>query len=386
MNMKINLPFGRRMRHFLALAILAAGVLDAEALRSPEWGYALDLPEAYRLVDRAGTDRYHFSQELYPAEFQIALYPRKQFAAADAALSFVAAQFGSESGSAVFDWRTRQAAICQLEFPSYAGWALSVELADEKGWLVMACYTDEKRATELEPLMISTLDSVFTDDGAYFEAGPMTAFAYAKEKPVEAFFTGTAKKIPVPFNSIDAEANQSVVDREFKLLTAYLDSPLVYAAWKRYYRMIYRDAWARLAKPAFIVQTVLPAEKAALTAKLLAWTQTFTYERNFEGSDFNSIPEAFAENKADCDSRSLLLVLLLNQMGVDAVLLVSPEYSHSVAAVDCEGEGARFAVGEKKYLIADTTAKVGMGLIGSDMADPSKWFAVTFYAFPQAGN
>ncbi len=386
MNMKINLPFFRRMPVFLALLILAAGLLGAEALASPEWGYALDLPEAYQLVDRAGTNRYHFSHGMYPVELQMALYPRAQFATADKALAFVSAQFGSKSGSAVFDWRTRKAAICQLEFPSNAGWALSVELADDKGWLVMATYTEAKRATELEPLMISTLDSVFTDDGAYFEAGPMTAFAYAKEKPLEVFFTGTGQKIAVPFNSIDAEANQSVVDREFKLLTAYLDSPLVYAAWKRYYRMIYRDAWARLVKPAFIVQNVLPAEKTAIAAKLLAWTQTFTYERDFEGSDFRSIPDAFTTKNADCDSRSLLLVLLLNQMGIDAVLLVSPEYSHSVAAIDCEGAGARFDVGGKKYLIADTTAKVGLGLIASDMADPSKWFAVTFYAFPQTGN
>jgi len=150
--------------------------------------------------------------------------------------------------------------------------------------------------------------------------------------------------------------------------------------------MIYRDAWARLVKPAFMIQNALPGDNAAIAAKLLAWTQTFTYERNFEGSDFNSIPEAFMSKTADCDSRSLLLVLMLNQMGIDAVLLVSPEYSHSVAAVDCEGAGARFPVGDKKYLIADTTAKVGLGLIDSSMADPAKWFAVTFYAFPRKLN
>ncbi len=386
MKTKKNQPDSRPFALLFALLLLAASVLGAEALVSPEWGYALDLPEAYVLSDRSGTSRYRFSHGMYPVELHMALYPRKQFAKAADALSFVTAQFGSKSGTAVFDWRNRAAAICQLEFPGNAGWALSLELAEDKGWLVMACHTDAKRATELEPLMISTLDSVFTDDGSYFETGPMTAFAWGKEKNIEAVFTGTGTKITVPFNSIDAEANQSVVDREFKLLTAYLDTPQVYDAWKRYYRMIYRDAWARLVKPAFKVQNALPGDNAAIAAKLLAWTQTFTYERNFEGSDFNSIPEAFMSKTADCDSRSLLLVLLLNQMGIDAVLLVSPEYSHSVAAVDCEGAGARFPVGDKKYLIADTTAKVGLGLIDSSMADPAKWFAVTFYAFPRKLN
>ncbi len=383
MKTKKNHPGGRALLLFLTLLLLSAGFLNAEALVSPEWGYALDLPEAYVLAERNGTSRYHFSHNMYPVELQIALYPRTQFTKAVDALTFVTAQLESKSGTAVFEWRTREASLCMLKFATNAGWALSLELAGEKGWLVMACFTSAARATELEPLMISTLDSVFTDDGSYFETGPMSAFAWPKEKNIEAFYTGTGKKISVPFNSIDAEANQFIVDREFKLLTAYLDSPLVYDAWKRYYRMIYRDAWARLVQPAFIVQNTLPADSAAIAAKLLAWTQTFTYERNFEGSDFHNIPDAFMTQKADCDSRALLLVLLLNQMGIDAVLLVSPEYSHSVAAVDCEGPGARFTVGNKKYLIADTTAKVGIGLIDSEMADPAKWFAVTFAAFPK---
>ena len=66
--------------------------------------------------------------------------------------------------------------------------------------------------------------------------------------------------------------------------------------------------------------------------ELLSWTQGFTYERNFAGSDFTNLPKAFATESGDCDSRALLLVIMLNQLGIDAILLVSPEYSHAVAA------------------------------------------------------
>jgi hypothetical protein len=357
--------------------------LEAEALVSPEWKYALDLPEGYALQNRNGSIRYHFQHQLYPVDLQMAIYPSNQFEKAENALTFVSSQLESITSPVSFIWRFRSAAIGQLAFQAKAGWILSVDLADKKGYLVMACFTDESRATELEGLMISTLDSVFTDDGSYFETGPMTAFAWAKEKPIGAYYEDAKQKTEVPFDSIDAEAAQSVVDREFQLLTSYLDTPLVFEAWKRYYRLIYRDSWSRLAKPAFIIKNRLPADALLMASELLAWTQTFTYERNFDGSDFLNLPEAFVTRKADCDSRSLLMVLLLNQMGVDAVLLVSPEYSHSVAAVDCPGEGARFTVGKKSYLIADTTAKVAIGKIAQDMADSSKWFAVTFYAFPQ---
>ncbi len=379
-------PIARRAkRALLALAIMAAlpQALIAIELGSPEWGYALDLPEGFELAERSGSERYHFAHSLYPVDLQIALYGRDRFPDAATALEFVTSQFKSTGHRIAFDWRGRGAAIGQLAFPSHGGWAVALELANKKGWLVMADYTEEKRATELEPLMISTLDAVFTDDGSYFESGPMTAFAWAKERDITADYNDGTMKLALPFNSIDAEANQSIVDREFRLLTAYLQTPFVYDAWKRYYKMIWRDAWSRFEKPAFILGNKLPDDPAELTAKLLAWTQAFTYERNFEGSDFVNLPEAFATRVGDCDSRALLLVLLLNQMGVDAVLLVSPEYSHALAAVDCEGAGARFELDGKKYLIADTTSKMKAGLIAADMADPAKWFAVEFYAFPR---
>lgn len=367
-----------------AFVLLVSASVHAEAIGSPEWGYSLDLPEGYVLAEKRGTDRYRFAHALYPVNLQIAVYPRRQFRAAKDALQFVTGQLGSRGPNVTIRWRYRDASIGQLAFPGYAGWALAVELAESRGWLVLAVTAADQNATELEPLMISTLDAVFTDDGSYFTPGPMTAFAWAPEKPVTGEWSDGTHTLTVPFDSVDAEANQSVVDREFRLLTAYLNTPYVYDAWKRYYRMIYRDAWARFIKPAFFLSSVLPADPAQLASALLGWTQTFSYERNFDGSDFVNLPDSFLTKRGDCDSRSMLMVILLNQMGVDAALLVSPEYSHAVAAVDCPGEGARFKAGGKKYLIADTTAKVGIGKIAADMADPSKWFAVTFYAFPQA--
>lgn len=391
MNRKKNLP-----RSQLALALSSAiafalafcpvAQLAAEQLNSPEWGYALDLPEGYSLAEKTGTTRYHFTSELAPVELLIALYPRAQFKGADETLKFVTGQFKSAGTEVKLTWRHRSAAIGRIETASQGGWAIAVELADNKGWLAMATFSAKAKSNDYEALMISTLDAVFTDDGSYFESGPMTAFAWQKEKAVSQTFSDGKTTLAVPFNSTDAGGNQSVVDREFSLLTMYLKSNLVTPAWQRYYRMIYRDAWARLEKPAFMVGNAYPSDPRKLTEALLSWTQSFTYERDPAGADFMNLPETFATRKADCDARSLLMVLMLNQLGVDAVLLVSPEFSHAVAAVDCTGDGARFPVGKKKYLICDTTAKVGPGLIAADMADPSKWFAVTFYAFPQAAN
>ncbi len=382
MKMKKNLY----LKKALSLLILLSWALwspAAEQLYSPEWDYALDLPEGYVLTARDGSSRYNFEHQMFPVNLQIALYELKQFPDGEKALSHVTDQLASTGPKVSFLWRNRQAAISKVESASIGGWSVALELDGKKGWLVMACTTTPDKTVALEPLIISTLDTVYTDDGSWFETGPMTAFAWApeQEKMIDINFAG--KPHSVPLNNVDAAANQSVIDREFSLLTGYLETEYVFPAWKRYYRLIYRDAWTRIEKASFMLGSLVPPAPEKAAAELLAWTQGFTYERDRDGADFLNLPDAIVSRRGDCDSRALLLVLILNQMGVDAVLLVSPEYSHALAAVDCPGEGARYAVGEKKYLIADTTAKVGLGKIAEDMSDSSKWFAVGFPAFPQ---
>jgi len=353
--------------------------ISAEILLSDQWGYAVDLPEGYVLEEKSGAERYRFSHELFPVTLQIALYERAQFPGAVQMLKHVTSQYGSEGPEAPFTWRFREAAIAQLKFSGGAGWALCLELAGERGWLVLAVHTAEDKALDMEAVMISTLDSAATDHSSWREPGPMTSFAWFPEKETAGTVACGGRTRMVPFNSVDQDANQAIVNREFSLLTAYLNTPLVYPAWNRYYRMIYRDAWKRIERAAFVMESCLPETAEEKTASILSWTQEFTYERDRDGADFMNIPQAFMTRTGDCDSRALLMVLLLKQMGVDAILLVSPEFSHALAAVDCPGTGARFSYEGKDYLIADTTAKVAPGRIASDMADPDKWFAVSFH-------
>jgi hypothetical protein len=149
MNVKKNLPASRFLFAFVLVFFFAIHLLPAEALRSPEWGYSLDLPEGYSLADKNGSSRYHFVHQMFPVDLQIALYPLKQFPSSAEALEFVTGQLGSKGRTVSFTWRLRQASIGQLAFPEKAGWILSVELGQKKGYLVMVCYTDQKRATEL---------------------------------------------------------------------------------------------------------------------------------------------------------------------------------------------------------------------------------------------
>jgi hypothetical protein len=190
------------------------------------------------------------------------------------------------------------------------------------------------------------------------------------------------------------------VDREFAILRRHLFLPDWQEAWIRFYRAIYRDAWERLVDAAFQLERFwnVPAEETrgpsapappalasgpggetrTFAGKALSWVQSFSYERDLMGSDFVNLVSAAFEGRGDCDSRALLWALVLAQADIPAAIMVSEEYSHAMGLADLEGPGARFETGGKKWLVAETTARVGVGLIDQDMSNIEPWLGVTF--------
>jgi hypothetical protein len=202
------------------------------------------------------------------------------------------------------------------------------------------------------------------------------------------------------FDRVDAEAAQFLADREFKVLLRYAEGPQWKEAWIRFYRMIYRDAWDRLADAAFSLERIWnldaagdepasnrapPGKEADPTAadretaaRALAWVQSFTYERNLLGSDFVNPVSAALEGRGDCDSRAILWAIVLGHANIPAAIMVSREYGHAMGLADLDGPGARFEAEGRNWLVAETTAPVAPGLIAAGNADPAKWIGVTF--------
>ncbi|MDR1747538.1 MAG: hypothetical protein LBR47_00585 [Spirochaetaceae bacterium] len=387
----------------LLTCAVGAGILQAEIMTSPTWGYTLDMPEGFELIDKTGNERFLFSSTVVPVQLIVSVYPPSRYGSAEQALEDMREQLSAEARIAGFRWREQGAAIGQLTFPvpgnkpetrqKYQGWMEAVELPGKQGILILIAYTTEEQAGEYEHFIISTLDAVYTDRGSRFETGPMTAFVWPAAGEQSYPLTIRGKTVTVTLDADDGEANQFVVDREFEVLKLYLGSKHWRTAWQRYYRAIYRDAYKRLERAGFDIFNALcygenpVTGDEELTAALLEWTQGFTYTRVPEGSDFISLPRVLTESTGDCDSRALLLAILLNQMNLDTVLFISPEYSHALAGFAIEGSGARMetdlsgavtGTGRDGYLVGETTANVPPGQVAQDMADPGKWFAVIF--------
>ena len=388
----------KNFQHFLCLILLffcIAYPLRAELINNLSLGYTLDLPEGFRLVNSRENARYVYQNTIIPVGLQIALYPYQQFGTVTAAADHIFSQLKAQKKAIQFLMQGNPALVANLQFTQQnqkqAGWLLVQPLAEQRGWLVILTTTQAEKAQEYEPMMISCLDAVFTGRQSFFEPGPMIQAVYPKEGTVKKEVLFNRKKLSVHFDRSDSEANQAVIDREFALLTRYLNSPLQQKAWQRYYRMIYRDSIARCRHLSLMLEKELievdkegklpSAETVAST--LLEWMQNFTYTRDENGADFLNIPAVCTGQSGDCDSRALLMSVILQHFNIDSILMIAPEQKHAVAAVDCTGEGARFKHNGKRYLIAETTAKVALGQIAQDLADPGLWFAVDWYVPPE---
>ena len=372
---------------YIGLTSLPLSALYAEEIASSEHLFFADIPEGFMLAEHNGRDRFRYQNAVYPAEFQIAIYPHEQFANATEALNFVLEQIGATEPAAELTWRTRSAAISRLDFPLGKGWSFAAELPQQKGYLVVLSYSYAGQTEQggiqffdeqLDLFHLSVLDSFLTGLGNSTSPGIVTTFAYPKEGEINVSFNSKNVNLSVPFDKADAKANQYVVDREYLVLTQYAGTPLVEAAWRRFYRIIYRDAWQRTEKAAFILDGALPRDANARALELINWLFGFEYTRDLAGSDFTSLPDAFANKTGDCDTRCMLFVLLMRQMGQDAALLISPALSHSVAVVAAEVAGPAFLIEGKAMSAVDLTSSSTGGRLLPEMQDASKWFAVTF--------
>jgi hypothetical protein len=74
----------------------------------------------------------------------------------------------------------------------------------------------------------------------------------------------------------------------------------------------------------------------------------------------------------------MLWAILMQQANIPAAIMVSAEYSHAMGLGDLGGTGARFELAGKKWLVAETTAQVGLGLINQKMSAIEGWLGIVF--------
>ena len=386
---------------FTVCLFTAVHSLFAEIISSKNYQFAIDLPEGFVLSDTDGNGTaYEFTHSVLPIQTAVRLYESSRYASAYSALSDSLHKLSGTGELSNFNWRNTQSSIAQFTMEPFPpqrqyGWGLAIPIPAVNSILVILAYTPENIGDSLDPILLSILDSVYTDRGSYFTAGPVTSFAFpATESQSVDLRIYDDTVIQTQIQKDDAEANKFVIEREFSILQTFFTikelSPYLMESYKRYYRLIFRDGYDRLKQASFDIYnhlnetlntdgiTIEQEREQQILTILLDWVQNMQYGRDLSGSDFTPLPLVLQGQKSDCDGRVMLLAVLLTHMNFKTALFVSPEKGHAILGVACDLPGFKFSVDGIEYLMCETIENVTPGLIPQNMSDPNVWLVVPF--------
>ena len=381
---------------FLGLLVFICPFLFSYPIESPTWGFALDLPEGYEYSGGDGRDQFSFEGP-GEAKFDLVVYYGAQgrpapYASVEQMANDIQARLNSSGEIDPFEYRGKDARLISINFSlagsgPMSGFGLCIELtkpgqaegASQQTPLLLALAYGPANITALAALHLSALDSLAPEEADRLSPGPITEYAWPREKRVSTQIFGLDLEALV-FEG-EEEAAQDLIDREFQVLSLYENSPDWQEAWIRYYRAIFRDSFDRLVNIAFQVErnfNVPSRENRDFAEQVLKWVQTFNYERVTTGSDFINLISTATEGRGDCDNMSMLWAIVMIHADIPASMMVSRYYSHAMGLADLPGAGARFEVEGQRLLVAETTADVAIGLIGETVSEVEYWLGIPF--------
>ena len=372
---------------FALLALFLTALVSPVAARelTTDTGAFVDVPSGFSPGEGDGKTRASFFDANEGMEFDILTFEPGRYGSAEIMAAQLLAQMGSKGDTSSFTYQGHPAVMADLAFSTDAGprkgYAVFISgVAVSESSYALVASADTSRFDSYSELVISCLDGFSIDRAARRFPGPVSQFLLPWPVPRAERKTAVlpAGSVSLPWSSEEAEDELHAVQREFHVMTMYLNSETLWVdAWARYYRMVYKESSAQLDNLTKAFSESLPANDPTESARrVLAWVQGFLYERDLSGIDFVPPLTAAFEKRGDCDSRAMVMAIILEGLGIDSVLMVSREYSHAMLAVDVPGGGQRFTHNGKAYLVAETTAKVGIGTMAASQADFSKWLGV----------
>ena len=387
---------------FSFIVLHAAG----ECVSSQKFGYMIDFPEGAQIEDMTEDESIVLmSHKYFKLKTLLRVWPADKYVTSSDALKDSMKKLGAECETTDCIWHRQNCTIAMftgaIEGTQSSGWAEVIPLPEKKGWLLACVYASSDVAENIESAMISILDSVMPDWSSMHESGIITSTFYPSSGPEAITLKIGNRKISSVLDKSDSEANQFVIDREwniFKIYAQHLDinkaaeAPVLISAWQRFYRLTAKDSMARLSKVSDDIYMDFMSELTStqsdnelkVAQELLTWTQGFEYKRNdrqTDKADFTNLIDVLKGTGNDCDSRSMLLAVLLKNMGMDTCFFISPQYGHAMFGIHLDGKaGQTIKIDSTEYLVGETTAKdVTIGMMSADMTDRKFWYPVEFY-------
>jgi hypothetical protein len=434
-NQNTTKTLNRFVRVLLLGAILGTlgGTVCAGEFNSSR-GFFLDLPEGFSFTDGDGSSRFSFSFGAMTVDLLISDPGR--YASARAAAEDTARRLGSRMTPAGFSYAGMDAAVAEFAFGSgqaaRRGMALfldgqtekaatqpssqSVAVAGKAYDLTLLAHTPAADWQRDREILLSCIDGFSATAAGRTAPGPLGALARSRlntgDREVKTIRFG-GSELSLGWNPKEAGIAQEMVEREYRVLVRTTTTQTaVEPGMQRFYRMVWRDSLPSLDQLAMALSQAWetsnargtmesransdsmdnqggsttgskprfgpPSDPRSYAQALLSWTQGFTYERDPKGSDVVNPLSAAFEERGDCDSRILVLNILLRRENIESILMISLKHEHALVAVDAPGIGARYQYRGKQWLVGETTAPVDIGRIDARQANPADWFALDF--------
>ena len=406
------------VRRFIAiLSVLALfAPLFAVELNSSR-GFYLDLPEGFAITQSDGSSKFSFSNQQGTVLVDILIYAPATYASVDEFSGKITAKLQAKIQDAWnFDYAGRKCRILLAQFTNnLQGYVLCIDSLDsaklpegEQNFdFLLLAYTQTALFKSAEPLLASVVDAFSLRQSERYKPGPLLTAKQTRTKPLLVAKTTqfAGMDVSASYDKNLAVLAQELVEREYKVLSMYAGSPaLIEDAVYRFYRQTYRaaypallplaiafsQAWER-ANPGGTTGTAqaevqssvkphfgVPGNPEGYTRALLAWVQNFTYVRNPSGSDVVNPITAGFEQTGDCDSRVLVMAILLAYEHIDSILMISLVHEHALIGVALDAKGAKFPYNNASWLIGETTAHVELGLIDQTQSGIEDWFGIDF--------
>lgn len=168
--------------------------------------------------------------------------------------------------------------------------------------------------------------------------------------------------------------------RDLNIDPRYKSDKLFYSKliWHEIYKRIYWQAYDKFDMILKGFDKVFKIEKLNERDKIyfiISFVQNIKYQR--PGGKLDLLPPlgTMATKYGDCDTKALLLYIILEKAGVDCVMFWSFQYKHAMLGIAINARGNFKSQSGKNYYFVETTYPGwGIGDIDPEMNDLSLWY------------
>ncbi len=203
-------------------------------------------------------------------------------------------------------------------------------------------FVHKRYGTEKEPEIISALDSFAPTSARINEPGVMSRVSGTlkpSQNPTAVTFGG--EPFVVNFGENEIAAMDRLLVREKKILFQLggTKGPGREAIMQRFYRMIYRNAYPAVERFTEAMKPWFKKKNWPIKDQVgFVWGGTYMYEfQEKNGDDIIVSPFELIQNRVgDCDSKAVLMNMILDQLGAKSEILLSLEEGHATIGLPKE--------------------------------------------------